>query len=156
MDIIRTAIVDPATDIFWNDTAVLTSDAGMKPVLVLVQAFAAANSEEIQLQKMLDACGLKQEQYNIIQINDGQMISWPSLRGKFDPKIIFMIGVIPSQLGISALFQVNMPNKFNDRVWLPTLSISELEQQPAVKKQLWMSGMKPVFVDKVFGNIESA
>ena len=155
MDIIRTSIVDPASDVFWNYTATLTKENATKPVLILVQAYPVGSADELQLQKMLGACGLKEEQYNIILLADGQKAAWHSLREELDPKVIFLIGVTPEQLGISALFQAHVPNNFNDRVWLPTLSLSELEQQPATKKQLWQSGMKPIFIDKAFGNIEA-
>ena len=148
INIIKTGIVNPASDAFWSDISSLIHDTVPRPVLILVQAYSSGSAEELQLQKMLDACGLKKEQYNIIQLGKGQKAAWNSLREQLDPKIIFLIGVTPSQLGISVLFQANMPNNFNDRVWLPTLSISELEQQPAIKKQLWLNGMKPIFVDR--------
>ena len=153
MNIIRTGLVNPASDAFWSDISPLIKDIIYKQVLILVQAYSTGSAEESQLQKMLDACGLKEEQYNIIQLNKGQKAAWHGLREYLDPRIIFLIGVTPAQLGISALFQANMPNNFNDRVWLPTLSISELEQQPAIKKQLWLNGMKPVFVDKRIDNL---
>jgi hypothetical protein len=155
MDIIRTGIVDPATDVFWGDRQTQGIGSVQKPVLIVVSAYEQGSEDEVQLQKMLGACGLKQEQYNIIQLNKEEKTPWHGLREQLDPKVVFLIGVMPSQLGISALFEAHVPNNFNDRVWLPTLSISELEQQQAVKKQLWVNGMKPIFVDKTIGNIEA-
>jgi hypothetical protein len=32
-------------------------------------------------------------------------------------------------------------------VWLATLPLKDLEQNAELKKQLWVNGMKPVFVD---------
>ena len=153
MNIIKTSIIDPGTDVFWagpslQDTAEVTE----RPILVLVNEYADGSNEEAQLLKMLDACGLKGEQYHILQVAKDQKTAWHQLRERHQPKVVFLIGVMPAQLGITAMFQLHTPNNFNDRVWLPTLSLSELEQQPAVKKQLWMNGMKPVFVDKVIGN----
>ena len=154
MNIIKTGIVDPATDVFWEDKTRQMQGNVHKPVLIVVTAYAPGSEDEVQLLKMLGACGLKQEQYNIVQLSNEENTPWHGLREQLDPKVVFLIGVVPSQLGISALFQPNVPNNFNDRVWLPTLSINELEQQPAVKKQLWVSGMKPIFVDKTIGTID--
>jgi len=148
MNLIRTDLVDTATDVFWEDVSQLTKEAATRPLLVLVKTYAPGSADGSQLQKMLDACGLKQEQYHIIQMSEDEKASWPGLREQLDPKVIFLIGVMPAQLGISALFQAHVANNFNDRIWLPTLSLAELEQQPAIKKQLWTGGMKPVFVDR--------
>ena len=63
-------------------------------------------------------------------------------------KIVFLIGIPAPQLGISALFHLNFPNNFDGCLWLPTLSINELAERDDVKKQLWVNGMKPVFMDK--------
>ena len=57
---------------------------------------------------------------------------------------------MPQQLGIAAMFRLNEPNRFNERIFIPTLSIPDLEKQPDAKKQLWLGGLKPVFADKLF------
>jgi len=84
-----------------------------------------------------------------------QKAAWHMLREQLDPKVIFLVGVSPAQLGISALFQINISNRFDDRYWLPTLSLEQLEQNADMKKQLWTGGMKPLFVDKIYGEILS-
>ena len=147
MNIIKSDLVSSESDVLWEDIPVAMHAAVVKPVLILVNAYTPESSEGPQILKMLDACKLNPEQYNILQINKNQRIAWHKLREQVDPQIIFLIGVLPSQLGISSLFRMNVPNHFNDRIWLATLSISELEQHPDVKKQLWAEGMKPVFID---------
>jgi hypothetical protein len=147
MNIIKSDIVSPAYDVLWDDTTDVIKGATPRDILILVNTFSPDNSESGQLQKMLEACKLSPEQYNIIQLDKGKMVAWHQLRELLDPKIIFMIGILPSQLGISSLFRLNAPNRFNDRVWLPTVSLSELEQNKALKQQLWNEGMKPLFID---------
>ncbi len=147
MNIIKSDLVSSESDVLWDDIPVAMQAAIVKPILILVNAYTPESAEGPQILKMLDACKLTPEQYNILQINKTQRIAWHKLREQVDPKIIFLIGVLPSQLGISSLFRMNVPNHFNDRIWLATLSISELEQHPDVKKQLWAEGMKPVFID---------
>jgi len=152
MNILKTDLVDVQNDEFWEDISDLISDAVAKPTLILVKGNWEDIAEYNQLQKMLDAVKLSPEQYNIIWLKDGQKAAWHQLREKLEPKTIFLVGVMPAQLGIAALFRINQPNNFNDCVWLPTLSISELEQNPTAKGQLWNNGMKPIFVEKKFGH----
>ena len=147
MNIIKTDIVSPEYDILWDDISDVTKDAAPRDILILVNTFTPGSQESGQLQKMLEACKLATEKYNIIQLDADRMVAWYQLREKLDPKIIFLIGILPSQLGISSLFRLNAPNRFNDRTWLPTVSLTELEQNKALKQQLWTDGMKPVFVD---------
>ncbi len=149
MNIIKSAIVNPTTDIFWDDVTGVTG-LSQKPILVVVAAYAQGGQEEMQMARMLGAAGLTPEQYNIVQLPQGQQAAWHKLREATNPKAVFLVGVMPAQLGINSLFQVNMPNRFNDRIWLPTLSLAELEQQPEVKKHLWTNGMKPLFKDNTY------
>ena len=147
MNIIKSDVVSPKFDVLWDNIADITAGLVPKDVLIIVKTFALESAEKGQLLKMLEACKLAAEQYNIIQLDNDKMVAWHQLRERLDPKIIFLIGILPSQLGISSLFRLNAPNRFNDRVWLATVSLSELEQNKALKQQLWTDGMKPVFVD---------
>ena len=152
-NIIKTDIVNNKYDVLWDDISGVVKDAATRPVLIVVNGCEQGSTEDIQLQKMLDACKLAPGQYNIIRLEKDGQVAWHRLRERLDPKIIFLIGVSPVQLGIAAFFKLNEPNNFNDRVWLPTVGINELEQHKDVKTHLWNSGMKPVFIDKKFGVI---
>jgi 2-succinyl-5-enolpyruvyl-6-hydroxy-3-cyclohexene-1-carboxylate synthase len=147
VNIIRSEVISNKYDVLWDDVSGATGDAQPKTVLILVSECEKDSVEDQQLLKMLGACKLTDEQYNIIRLQKDQQIAWHRLREKLEPKIVFLIGVMPVQLGISAFFKLNEPNNFGDCTWLPTLSIRELEQFADVKKQLWISGMKPLFVD---------
>jgi hypothetical protein len=153
INVINSDIIDEAYDVYWKDASMLIKDATPKPVLIITGTHEKDGTEQKQLQKMLEACKLVNEQYNILQMENDQKIAWYQLRELLHPKIIFLIGIMPLQLGISASFKLNEPNNFNDKIWLPTLSINKLEQHADAKKQLWENGMKPVFVNKLFGEI---
>ena len=151
MNIIKSDLVEAKHDVLWNDISLVIKDAIPAPVLVLVNDSEPNAAAADQVQKMLGACKLAPSQYNIIYQRSDEQIAWHQLRDRLDPKIIFLIGILPSQLGVSALFKLNEPNHFNDRVWLPTISTAELEQYPDIKKQLWTGGMHPIFIAKSFG-----
>jgi hypothetical protein len=148
MNIINSDIVTSEHDAIWADVSFLVNEPVHRPVLVVTNEHAPVNSGDGLLKKMLDACGLASGQYNIIYLKEGQKAAWYQLRELLDPKIILLFGILPAQLGISAMFRMNEPNHFNDRVWLPTLSIKELENNQVAKTQLWNNAMKPVFIEK--------
>ena len=148
MNIIQSDLVSSK----WEAISNVVQTADPKPVLIWVNTYDETGAEEAQLIKMLEACKLDPGQYSIIQLQKGQQTAWHRLREMTDPKIVFLIGILPSQLGISSLFRLNGPNHFNDRVWLPTLSLKELEERPDIKKQLWIEGMKPILSDKSYGD----
>lgn len=149
--LIQSDIVPAANDVFWKEVTELVAGKESKSILVITNKLDAGSSEMQQLQKMLDACKLTPDQYNLLMLDNGQTAAWHMLREKLNPKIIFLIGIMPAQLGISALFRLNEPNNFNDRIWLASISLKDLDQNPEIKKQLWLNGMKPVFLDKKFG-----
>jgi len=152
MSIIKTDIVSAENDVFWNDVSDITSGHVPRPVLVITNT----REHDAQLLKMLEASKLAADQYNIIYVEEGRQVAWHQLHYNLKPGVVFLIGVLPAQLGVSALFKLNEPNRYNDTIWLPSLSIAELDQRADVKKQLWLQGMKPIFVDKVYGEFSQS
>ncbi len=144
--IINTGIISNEWDQAWLET-VSFKDLQPKPVLIITSPYRDSRSEEPQLQKMLEACKLTTDQYNIIQINENQLIRIATLSNKLSIKTVLLLGILPNQLGISAQFILNTPNRFADSIFIPALSIWEMEQQPELKKQLWNNALKPVFIE---------
>jgi hypothetical protein len=135
----------------WNDLwKEFNSSAFSKTAttLVISTPYASGSAEEMQLQKMMQACKLTDSDYNVLQLEEGTQIAWHSLRDGLQPANILLLGVSPQQVGISAMFSLYYPNRFNDCVFIPGLSLQESEKQAEAKKQLWLNGLKPVFVDK--------
>jgi hypothetical protein len=151
--IIETDILSDEWNTFWDKLPETKGPLEPKSVLILSTVFATSSSEATQLQKMMHACNLHESQYSVIQLNDGEDIAWHQLQYHLKPKVVILLGVEPSRLGVSALFRFCEPNRYNECTWIPSLSLSELELNPDVKKQLWLHALKPVFVDKTQGEI---
>ena len=151
--IIETDIISDEWNTFWDSLSETKGPLAPKRVLVLSGPYGPTSSESQQLQKMMQACNLTEDRYNVIQLVDDEDIAWHQLQYHLKPYVIILLGIHPSRLGISALFRINEPNNYNECIWIPSLSLSELEINPEVKKLLWLQGLKPVFVDKNFGDI---
>jgi hypothetical protein len=151
-DIINTPVVDKKWDKLWDELSGLPINANKVDVLILSLPYRDGSGDEVQLQKMLQACNLTPEQYHIIFINEGELVPWHKFRDTLRPGHILLLGILPEQLGISAMFRLFEPNRFNEVIWIPGLSLAQFEQQTDAKRQLWQNGLKPVFVDKSTGN----
>jgi len=150
VDIIKTDIVSSDWDVFWEDiSAVIPNPVASAEVLVI----ANAASDNDRLMKMMEVCKLMPGTYNLLKLTTEQKVAWHQLRDTLNPKVLFLIDVTPAQLGVSAMFFQHEPNSFNDRTWLITVSVAEIDQNPELKKFLWSSGMKPIFVDKTVGEL---
>jgi hypothetical protein len=119
--------------------------------LVISLPLETGGAAEMQLVKMLQACQLSPDAYNLLQLEPEKKIAWHQLRDALKPKNIILLGITAEQLGIGIYFMPHQVNRFNERSWVPTLSVPELEQQPDIKKHLWNYGLKPVFVEKIYG-----
>ena len=97
MNIIKTDIVSAEYDIYWTDISFAVAEASQKSVLIIVADCAETSTEDLQLQKMLEASKLQNSQFIIVRLLNGQKISWHQLREKINPKIILTIvfGYLP-------------------------------------------------------------
>lgn len=145
--IIQTKIVSNKTDVFWGTSDILKSVVP-RTVLVITRPIDEDSAENEQLAKILAACKLQEEQYNIIQINSDEQLAWHQIKQAAQPAVIILFGIPPSELGISALFRFNNLNNYDKTQWIPTLALDKLEQDTEVKKQLWAGTLKPLFADK--------
>ena len=150
-DIINSQIVSSQWDIFWSDAQSTLKDLQPRPVLVATAPFTHGSAEETQLKKMLQACQLQEEDYNIIQFGGDIKLAWHLLRDTLTVKTILLLGVSPEQLGVSAQFMPHQVSRFNGCIWIVTGSLEQLMQQQDIKGHVWNYGLKPVFIDKVFG-----
>ncbi len=146
--LINTDIIDPGNDAFWVDNQLTRGLISGKELLVITSEYHNGGPEEAQLIKMLGACNLTADQYNILMLAPGVKAAWHLIREQLQPKIVLLTGILPAQLGISALFILNAPNNFDGRIWLATLSLGELVQREDVRKDLWGNSLKLLFIDK--------
>lgn len=145
--IINTEIINTETDVFWYNNSASHENIIPKNVLILSKKIDEQSAEQQQLNKILDACKLAEDKYNVVQFTENERLAWHRLKDTASPSVIILFGVHPSLLGISALFRLNALNNFDGASWIPTLSLQELEQQPQAKKDLWTNALKPLFAD---------
>lgn len=151
-NILSAKIVGDGINVFWNEK-ILSSDVKQMPVLVISADHPAGGAEETQLLKIIQACGVTAEQYYLLKLANDQQTAWHQLREKLQPKVVILVGIEPGSLGIAALLRLNTPNRFDDTIFIPSISLSDMEKYPEHKKELWLQGLKPVFVDKAHGDI---
>lgn len=143
--IIISPVVGQENDGFWDALPPEISNLSPAGVVVISLSYQPGSAEEVQLQKILQACKLGTGSYNIVKVAGGETLPWYRLRDALLPKTVLLFGVMPQQLGISAMFRLFTPNSFNDCTWVASPSLTELETQPDAKKQLWQVGLKPIF-----------
>ncbi len=152
MNIIDSDVLTSKYDELWSEPTVKVKNMIPAPVLVITSELNSAE-ERAQLQKMLDACKITADAVNTISLMPEEQIAWHKLNHLLQPRVVFLFGIMPVQLGISSLFRLCEMNRFDGAIWLPAPGIAALEQQPELKRQLWLSGMKPVFLDGVAGSV---
>ncbi|MCB0698939.1 MAG: hypothetical protein H6551_03825 [Chitinophagales bacterium] len=146
-NIIQTKTLGNETDVFWQDSELLNA-ISPRTVLVLTLRIQEGSAESTQLEKILAACKLNAEQYNLIQLDNNEQLAWHQLKQSAQPAVVILFGIHPSNLGISAMFRFNSLNNFDKTQWIPTLSLQELEKNQEAKKALWTDALKPLFADK--------
>jgi hypothetical protein len=150
-DIIKTKIINSKWDAFWSDASGQLENLEPRPVLVVTTPYGAGSAEETQLVKMLQACKLTPDQYHIIHFTEETMLAWHLLRDKLNPSQIIILGVSPEQLGLSVQLMPHQVSRFNDRSWIVTGTLEQLIQYNDIKTHVWNYGLKPVFIDKIYG-----
>lgn len=153
MNIINTDIVQNKHDAFWENPGQL--DGLMySPILILTSEYTNGSAEEEQLFGILKSgCRLLEHQYNVVQLQPETNIAWHKIREQLEPRVVLLFNISPAQLGISALLRLNEINSFDNTYWVPTLSLAHLIQDKALKNQFWLNGLKPLFVEKVKGEV---
>lgn len=153
MNIITTKIITSQNDTVWNRLPEVINNMTPKPVLVLTNVMEQDSDEHKILMKMLDGSKLVPDQYNHVQIADADEISWSQLHHHLNPFVVFLLGVLPSKLGVAALFKINEPNNYDGTIWLPTIRITDVIRDESFKSHLWNNGMKPLFLNKEKGEL---
>lgn len=149
-DIIQSDIINQQWDDFWKSLPE-SLNIGNEQVntLVITTTYETGSAEDIQLQKMMLACKFSTADYHIIQIPEGLNVAWHKIKAALQPKNVILLGVLPQQLGITILLRLFSANKFDGCIWIPGLSLADMEKQPDAKKELWVNGLKPIFVDSI-------
>lgn len=142
-DILNTAVVNTAFDAYWSPGR--NANLVPKDTLVISTVFASGSAEENQLLKMLTACKLTTEQYQIVQLGQDEIIAWHQLRESSKATKVLLLGVLPAQLGISAMMVPHEVNQFDSVQWMPTFSLDQIATNDALKKHLWVNVFQKVY-----------
>jgi hypothetical protein len=150
--IFNTPVLSDDFDAFWKNRFEADGlSLHPRPTLVLTHPLTSGSADAAQLVRMLQACQLSPDDYHILDLAPAERLAWHHLRDHLKPRNILLLGIEADQLGVGIQFMPHQVNRFNDCSWLPTLSIPQLEQYTDIKKHLWNYGLKPVFIDKVYG-----
>jgi hypothetical protein len=150
-DIINTSIISNTANDFWADTEGRLQGLEPRSVLVVSTPFTPGSEEDALIRKMLQGCTLQEMDYHILQLDPEDRLAWHVMRDQLEPRQVILLGILPEQLGISVQFMPHQLTRFNDRSWVPTSSPDQLIQYPDIKGHLWKYGLKPLFIDKVYG-----
>lgn len=151
ISIISSDVITQTHDVFWSDLPEGINVPKETSLLILTTKLIKDSNEEIQLNKIIQACKIDETKVCTVQLENN--IAWHKLRDLIKPEVVVLFGILPQYLGISVTFQLFYPNNFDGCIWIPSVSLTEMEQHPDVKKLLWIHGLKPVFIDKTTGNI---
>lgn len=150
-DIIHTNVVTDNWDKFWSEAQENRDNMLPTDVLILSKPFAGNSDDEVQLIKMMQACKLGEDAYKVMQVDEQTVVSWHALRDKLNIKTLILLGVSPQEIGVSAQLMPHQVSRFNNCNWIVTSSLPELRVQNDIKTHLWNYGLKPIFIDKVYG-----
>lgn len=150
-DIITTPVVPASQDVFWDHIHPVLENIEAKKVLILVQNWVKETEERPLLMKILEACKLQPANYTLLELAADEQIAWHLLREKTQAATVILFGIELQQLGVNAQLMPHQTNRFNNCNWIPTVSLAQIIQYPEIKTHLWNYGLKPVFVDKIYG-----
>jgi hypothetical protein len=110
--------------------------------LVLITTPVNEMEEYVQLEKMLTACKLTKEDYKV-ELEPGD---WNYYRTFENIKEVLLFGISEKELNIGVQLIGNHINKFDNRVFIKSLSIAQLANSQQDKNNLWQNALKPHFV----------
>jgi hypothetical protein len=142
-DIFTTEVISTAVDVFWqqdDQSALLAKDT-----LIVSNAYNPESEEEQQLLKMLSACKLTSNDYQVVKLAPAESTAWHRLRHTTQASKVLLLGVHPGQLGISALMSIHEINNFDGVQFVPTASLAELLANATLKQHLWTSVLKVIY-----------
>src|SRR5690606_39666743 len=93
--ILNTEIIDTETDIFWENNVELTKYTPQRQVLIISVYYTENSTEHTQLTKILDACQLGAEAYNIVQLPGNEKMAWHHLKNTLRRQTLSRLGLIP-------------------------------------------------------------
>ncbi|GAA4455319.1 hypothetical protein [Rurimicrobium arvi] len=143
-EIFNTPLVRADIDSLWDEQNY--PPLNQCDTLVISRPYASGSDAEQQLQRMLGACKLDASAYQILFVNETASFAWHKLKSLSGATKVLLLGVQPSQLGITAMMMLHAVNHFNGAVWMATSSLEEIAANAQLKQHLWVNVLKPVYL----------
>lgn len=137
-------LIPQQTDLLWQELP----DDWQGPVRLLL--LCLPQPEDAPAVTMLHelaqkACGMRQEEYRILQVPPDALLPWSKLKCAFQPDFVFLFGLQPAALGIQAFMAFNFPNRFSDTVLVLTSDAAAMAADKKLKNDLWIHALKGLF-----------
>ncbi len=142
-EIFKSSVVTEDYDFLWKPE--LVGHIPQVDTIVLSTNFEPASQDAQLLTKMMMACKLEQSQYYVMQLKQDDLVSWFQLREQTKATKVLLLGILPAQLGISAMMLPHEVNRFDGAQWMPTFALQELLKQDALRKHLWINVFQKVY-----------
>src|ERR1044072_8860646 len=91
--IIETDIISDEWNTFWDSLSETKGPLEPKKVLIVSVCDGPQSTEATQLQRMMQACNLQEQQYNIIQLNDNEDVAWHQLQFHLKTALVILLGI---------------------------------------------------------------
>lgn len=144
MELFSTPLIPASIDAFWElpESEIQLADVRM---IVITRRVVKGSPADTTLGKMMAACKLAPEDFAVLELPEGQVLSWSLLRGQTKATHVLLLGVMPSELGIQAMFSFLRPNNFSGVQIIPGPHLEQLVQDAGARGTLWNDGLKPAF-----------
>lgn len=145
-NIFNTPLIPTQIEEWWKDKISNTALNKHASTLLISTTISENSAEYDQIVKMMTACKLDNEQYNILQLKPEDKHSWHFIRDWYNPKYVILFGILPIQISIHTLMILNDENSFDSTLWLPTVDLKTLLTDAQTKQQIWTKVLKKWFI----------
>lgn len=144
MELFSTPLLPASVDAFWElpESEVELAEVRM---IVITRPVAKGSPADVTLGRMMAACKLAPGDFAVLEVPEGQVLSWSLLRGQSKATHVLLLGVLPQELGIQAMFSFLRPNNFGGAAIIPGPPLEQLVQDAGARGALWNEGLKPAF-----------
>jgi hypothetical protein len=97
------------------------------------------------IERLVTRCGPGPDDYVVVRVSEAGAPAWRQLQAAVSPQFVILLGVLPSDLGVHALFVFCEPNRFGGALWLPGPSCAQMNTEVALRKQFWEKALAPAF-----------
>lgn len=108
-----------------------------------VLVICAEPEKEDLLRKILMAAKLSDTDFDIVQLLPAvASVGVAQLRNRVKPRDIIIFGIVPAAIGLQITPPQYMPFEWSGARWLFSHALCKIEENPAMKKALWIAIQK--------------